>query len=409
MVSELEHSDAIKQLLKSIIKVMGRRSSEDYAVVMVHNVVKKITEKYTFLKYVKTTSVQYSETADIVEVDPAINSIEKHVLSSALLEILGEIQTSLGQNAGYFFMKELKNSIGPQYQTSLEKLGVNLGIIQLKHEVDKRKPETSQTIDIATVVTHIVQILLDILEKEVGRSFSYSTIIKSIEKVSEEHNFLQHIVLRDVRYNQTDEKISVSQDINKIEPFEVGLAIDKLVKLIHKSLEEKGIYTLQEQIRERLRDDYLSILKEIGVNLDVLKMSHEVVLKHVIKALMVVLSRASTQGYAALALDTALKKIDTKYEYLKYVKIDSAKYSDGIGAISIMTIEENINPTDARRAIQKLLEEIVEMLSLEAAQHFIEEFKRNLDKTCLIRIEEMGVNLHMIQLKQNMASLKRPI
>ena len=47
-------------------------------------------------------------------------------------------------------------------------------------------------------------------------------------------------------------------------------------------------------------------------------------------------------------------------------------------------------------------EEIVGSLGAELEHKFITEFKNSLEKNYLLRIEEMGVNLHMIQLRQEL-------
>jgi len=102
-----------------------------------------------------------------------------------------------------------------------------------------------------------------------------------------------------------------------------------------------------------------------------------------------------------LAIDTVLKKVDAKFNFLKYVKIDSTRYSDGINAISIMANIDDVNSLDMGRAIQKLLEEIIKTLGDAGGQYFIDEFKNSLEKCYLVQIEEMGVNLHIVQLRQN--------
>jgi len=48
------------------------------------------------------------------------------------------------------------------------------------------------------------------------------------------------------------------------------------------------------------------------------------------------------------------------------------------------------------------VEDLTISLGEEAGENFIEIFKKRLGKAYVLRIEEMGVNLHMIELKRNL-------
>ena len=196
--------------------------------------------------------------------------------------------------------------------------------------------------------------------------------------------------------------IVVSKNIDTIEPKKIGDLIQRILQETNRSLKEKGGYQFIERFRNRLTEDYLIKLEEIGVNLDIIQLTHEALVKHVIKSLVDVLSEASAQSYAVLAVDSVLKKMDDKYGYLRYVKIDNTRYSEGLNAISIPSGLNTIRSSEVGRAIQKIIESIVVSLGDEAGQYFIERFSQHLGKIYLMRIEEMGVNLHMIQLKQNL-------
>jgi len=139
----------------------------------------------------------------------------------------------------------------------------------------------------------------------------------------------------------------------------------------------------------------------MGVNLKKKQFGNSLVFKYVIKAIIAVISQASTQRYAVFAMNSFLKKIDTKYVFLKHIVVNPVE-SDELCDVSVMTNLDEISETDVRRAIQKLLEEIIDSLGGKLGQKFINEFKNSLEKNCLLQIEEMGVNLHMIQLRHDL-------
>jgi uncharacterized protein YnzC (UPF0291/DUF896 family) len=84
------------------------------------------------------------------------------------------------------------------------------------------------------------------------------------------------------------------------------------------------------------------------------------------------------------------------------VKVDSATDQGELYHITITDNIDSINETDARRAIQQLLETIMESLEEKVRKEFIQQFKNSLEKKYLLKIEEMGVNFHMIELRQEM-------
>lgn len=65
---------------------------------------------------------------------------------------------------------------------------------------------------------------------------------------------------------------------------------------------------------------------------------------------------------------------------------------------------DSLSETEVRRAIQQLLEEIVISLGEKPGNQFIQAFKDSLEKKYLSKIEEIGVNLHMIELHQELVA-----
>jgi hypothetical protein len=140
----------------------------------------------------------------------------------------------------------------------------------------------------------------------------------------------------------------------------------------------------------------------MGVNFDVIKLSQVLVVKHVLKALVDVLSDSSTQSYAVQIVNNCLRQYEFKFDYLKGIEIDGLHFSEGLDAINVTEELDSVSASDLGRGLQKVIENISISMGEEAGIFFIEKFKRRLGKACVLRIEEIGVNLHMIELRQNM-------
>ncbi len=397
----LENRELTIGLLKTVVDVIGRRTSEVYAVVVIDRIIGELRKKYDFLKYIQIKVAQYWESVEIVNVEPDINKVDQEKLNIFIIEFFKKLTTSMDKSTGYYFIREIKENLPLNFESIMKKSGIDLDLLQLEYitevkVLNKLKIENSEMLKI------VLKILFDIMDIESDRKNAIQTLNYIVTRLKMEYDFLEHVEINDVMYMQSTDVIVVSKNIDTIEPKKIGDLIQRVLQETNRSLKEKGGYQFIERFRNRLTDDYLIKLEEIGVNLDIIQLTHEALVKHVIKSLVDVLSEASAQSYAVLAVDNVLKKMDDRYGYLKYVKIDDTRYSEGINAISIPAGLNTIRSSEIGRAIQKIIESIAVSLGDEAGQYFIERFSQRLGKTYLMRMEEMGVNLHMIQLKQNL-------
>ena len=80
----------------------------------------------------------------------------------------------------------------------------------------------------------------------------------------------------------------------------------------------------------------------------------------------------------------------------------SVHFSDGIEAIIVPTEVNSLRGSELGRGIRKIMEDIINSLGEEAGSEFVKKFKSRVGKAHLMRIEEIGVNLHLMELKQNL-------
>jgi hypothetical protein len=397
-----ENEEILGCILKSIIDVISRRTSEAYANVVIGNAIRELSEKHSFLRYVEIKDTRHTELFEAVTIASDLNRVEPQKIGKATIEFLEKIIISMGKNAGYYFIKEIKEDLPNDYEKTIKELGIDLDILQLEFITEIKQSLKSQ-IRNSDILKHSIKTLFDILDREIGRDYAFSTISEVVERFRTKYSLLEYVTINDIRSIQNVDLVSVMPNIDELEPTNVGTAIQKIIQEINYLLGEQGGFTFIEKFRNNFNEDYISKLGEMGVNINVLQLSQVLVVQHVLKALINVLSELSVQSYAVLTIDNVTKKLGDKYEFLKYIKIDSMRYSEGIDAISILPEIDIVRPSEVGRGIQKIVEETIISLGEEAGQHFIEKFKKRLGKAYVLRIEEMGVNLHMINLRRNLA------
>ena len=308
----------------------------------------------------------------------------------------------MGKDAGYYFIKEIKQDLPYDYEKTIKELGLDLDLIQLEF-ITEIKQSFRHKITNSDVLRHILRTLFEILDNELGRNKAFLTIDKLNTRLRTEYPILRYVKLHDLRSIQGVDLVTIDSEINKVDPSQVGALIQKIIQDLNNSYGVRHGSSLIDKIKNLINTDYSFKLGEIGVNLEIIQLGKELVIKHVIKALVNLLSESSTQSYSMVMVVNVLKKFEGNFEFLKLIKIDSMRFSEGLEAITVLPEIESVRPSELGRGIQKIVEDIIKSLGEDAAKEFLGKFKERLGKAYNLRMEEMGVNLHMIELKHNLA------
>jgi hypothetical protein len=244
--------------------------------------------------------------------------------------------------------------------------------------------------------------LFDILDGELGRDSAYITLSEYNLRLSTKYEVLKNIRINDIRILQNVELIIVDKNVDSLSQSNVGIAIQKIIQELNFSFIEQGNFSIIEKLKDRLTADYIVKLSEMGVDLNVIQLKQSLIVKHVIKALIDIVNETTTQSYAVLMVNNMLKKHEDRFEYLKLINIDSSRFSEDIDAIIIPEEIEQVRESDLGRGLQKVMETLIKSLGDEAGRNFVEKFKKRLGKAYILRIEEIGVNLHMMELRKNL-------
>jgi len=402
MDASIQNKELLGRLLRSTLGIIGRRTSDTYANIIIREAIAKLSEKYVFLKYVKINSLLYkNEAFDVVEIKDELNNIDLNEIGKAAKEFIQSITEAMGKEAGFFFIKEIKESLPYDYEKTIKEVGADLDFLQLEFLTEVKEGAYSETKH-SEIIKHIVNLLFDILEKDFSRDFSYKTLDEIITRLSTSQEIFSYVKTNDIRSVQNVDFISINKDVDNLDAKDVGVSLQKLIQEVINNLDEKGGFEFIEKIKNQINPDYNMKLKDMGIDISVIKLRQELVVKHVLRSLVDVLSDSSTQSYAVMLVNNALKNYEIKYSYFKDIKIDSVKLSQGIDGVEIPTDIDSVRASELGRGLQRVIEEISTALGEEAGRFFVDKFKRRLGKAYLLRIEELGVNLHMIELRKNL-------
>lgn len=133
----IENSKIVKKVLTNLLNISGRKTSKEHAVMIMDSLLKKLENRYDFLKHIEIKDTRFLEDEESINVFSDLNTVSGNEVGKAIKDIISMMNNSLGKNAGYFFFKEISKGIDDDYQTTMKDMGVDLGIMQLQREVEE--------------------------------------------------------------------------------------------------------------------------------------------------------------------------------------------------------------------------------------------------------------------------------
>jgi len=401
---QIEKKDILGTILKSTIGIIGRRTSEPYANMIIQNILTNLIDKYDFLKYIDIKTEKFKEEINLVEIDDNIEDIEIELIGSAIRDFMIALAERMGKDAGFYFIKEIKEDLPFEYEKKTKDIGVDLELIQSEfiYEIKDSEKFSLSNFD---VLKNIFTLLYELLDNKLGRNFAYETLTELVGRLSTQYDPLRYVKINDVRSIQNLDIVFVDKEVNSINSEEVGSTIQKIIQETINESSDKlhdNNFSIIEHIKDNISADYSLKLKQMGVDLEVVKLKQTLLVKKVIEALIDILSESSTESYAVVIIKDIIKKYISKYEFLNYINIDSVNFSKAENAIEVSKEINSISPSNLGRAIQKIIEKVSTSLGEKAGQFFLDKLQNKVGKAYILRLEEIGVNLHMIELRRTL-------
>lgn len=126
------------------------------------------------------------------------------------------------------------------------------------------------------VMEHVLNILISISSRKTTQGQAITTIYNLIEKLKDKYDFLKHIEIKDTRYLEYDEPISVMSDIDKIKSNNIGKALYDIIKNMNIALGRDAGFFFIKEFRRNLGDHYSESIEDMGVDLGLLQLEFEV-------------------------------------------------------------------------------------------------------------------------------------
>ena len=131
-------------------------------------------------------------------------------------------------------------------------------------------------LDNSKVVSHILQTLINISSRKTTAGFAVSTMDDLIKKLKIKYEFLKHIEVKDTRFIESNEAITVMSGINKIKSDEIGKALYDIIKTMNITLGKNAGHFFIRELRSNISDFYYTRVEDMGLDLGLMQLENEV-------------------------------------------------------------------------------------------------------------------------------------
>ncbi|MEM0466433.1 MAG: hypothetical protein QXX20_02370 [Candidatus Thermoplasmatota archaeon] len=136
-MQKIQNDDIMKKVLTTMITISGRKTTEGYATSVLETLLKQLSSRYDFLKYIDVKDTQFLEERTPITVLSNVNVVSSEEIGKALYDIITTMNKNLGEDAGHFFIKEISRNLTEEYNNAIRSMGVDLNLMQLEHEVNE--------------------------------------------------------------------------------------------------------------------------------------------------------------------------------------------------------------------------------------------------------------------------------
>ena len=132
-------------------------------------------------------------------------------------------------------------------------------------------------IENSEVMKKVLTTLINVSNRRAASRNVVSIMDSLITKLEGKYDFLKHVEIKDIRFSEAADLITVMSDLNNVSPTEVGKAIHEIIFSINESLgRDAGFYFIKE-IGHRIGDECCAIIRyDMDVNLNIMQSEWDV-------------------------------------------------------------------------------------------------------------------------------------
>ena len=142
----MKNSALLNELIRSIYEVASRRTSSNFADETLGSTIRTLEGKYDFLKQVKINSSDFSGGGLAISVSNDVNDVHPSLVGKAIESIIRVVYNDLNEEAGLYFISELKQIAGDELTLGIIERDVDLDQVQMEQHYAHRRRDRKKNI-----------------------------------------------------------------------------------------------------------------------------------------------------------------------------------------------------------------------------------------------------------------------
>lgn len=142
----MKNSVLLNDVIKSIYEVASRRTSSNFADETIGSSIRTLEGKYDFLKHVKITTKDFSSGGLAINVTDDVNNVHPSLVGKAIEAIIRVVYNDLNEEAGLYFISELKQIAGDEITLGIIERNVDLEQVQMEQHYAHRRRDRKKAI-----------------------------------------------------------------------------------------------------------------------------------------------------------------------------------------------------------------------------------------------------------------------
>ena len=127
------------------------------------------------------------------------------------------------------------------------------------------------------MLKHILFSLVNVTGDKTSEDYAWSVIKNILKELKPTYAFLGFVKIGDLEnLENTIDDIAVSSDINRIDPMQLGKAIQNIIDFFKMRMGNKAGYFFIQELKADLGDEYYLKIKKIGVDLRLTDLQNEI-------------------------------------------------------------------------------------------------------------------------------------
>ena len=144
-MDKIKNSIIMEAFLKAIYNVASRRTSVKFADEAIGSTIKTLEGKFDFMRFININKVDTTEGFSI-SINPDIDKVRPEVIGKAIEALIRVVYNDIGNEAGLYFVTELKESAGEEITRMIMDCEVDLDQVQLEQHYAFKRRERKRAI-----------------------------------------------------------------------------------------------------------------------------------------------------------------------------------------------------------------------------------------------------------------------